>query len=72
MRLHGKEPTNDNALSRAIVLHPAKYVNDAAAAGGMIGRSHGCPAVDHAHSEEIINRLKGGAVLLIYHSSLGR
>ncbi len=68
MRLRGLESTNSNAMSRAIVLHGAKYVNDAAAARGRIGRSWGCPAVDMKYKDRIIDHLKGGSVFIIHHS----
>jgi len=68
MKLRGMERTNSNALQRAIVLHGAKYVSEAAARGGRIGRSWGCPAVDMKHKERVIDMLKGGSVFLIHHS----
>lgn len=59
LRLDGKSSTNSNARSRAIVIHPADYVDT----GGSTGRSWGCPALDPRFSEEIINQIKGGAVI---------
>ncbi|MBT0670517.1 murein L,D-transpeptidase catalytic domain family protein [Novosphingobium profundi] len=45
-RLLGLDPTNDNALERAIVLHSAWYANeDMLRSHGMLGRSQGCFAV---------------------------
>jgi hypothetical protein len=58
---------NDNARSRGIVIHGAKYVDERLANGnGVIGRSWGCPAVSKKLSKEIINLLKGGSLLFIY------
>ncbi len=59
LMLDGKSPSNSNARSRAIVIHPADYVQP----GGKIGRSWGCPALDPRFSEEIINQIKEGAVI---------
>lgn len=45
-RLHGLDPTNSNALARAIVVHSAWYSNpDMISSHGMLGRSEGCFAV---------------------------
>ena len=45
-RLIGLDPTNNNALDRAIVIHSAWYANaDMIQKHGMIGRSQGCFAV---------------------------
>ncbi|MCU0396328.1 MAG: murein L,D-transpeptidase catalytic domain family protein [Chitinophagaceae bacterium] len=67
MRLHGLEKgINDKALSRAIVMHGAPYVNEQLARTGRIGRSWGCPAVSMPEHKEIINTIKGGSCLFIY------
>lgn len=67
MRLDGLEPSNDNARHRAIVVHPADYVSDAfVAANGRVGRSLGCPAVDAAYSQTIIDQLKLGSFLIAW------
>jgi hypothetical protein len=58
LKLHGLERTNDLAYRRAIVMHGADYV-----AWG--GRSFGCPAIEHKHVHEVINKLKNGAMLAI-------
>ncbi len=39
-RLDGLDPTNSNARSRAVVLHPSRYVRE-----DYAGRSWGCPAL---------------------------
>ncbi len=62
LRLRGLDSTNSNAERRAIVIHPARYVNEARA---KAGRSWGCPALDPKVARSIINRIKGGSVLLI-------
>ena len=68
LRLNGMEPgINGNAYARSIVMHGAKYVKDPGS--GMSGRSWGCPAVDFAVIEKLVNLLKGGTCLFIYHSN---
>lgn len=62
LRLRGLDSTNSNAERRAIVIHPAKYVNEAK---GKAGRSWGCPALDPRVAATIINKIKGGSILLI-------
>lgn len=67
LRLIGLEKGfNDNALSRAIVMHGAPYVNEQLASTGRIGRSWGCPAVSQKEHKEIIDLVKGGSCLFIY------
>lgn len=63
LRLDGVSPTNSNARSRAIVIHPADYVQD-----GMnpIGRSWGCPALDPDVSRSVIERIKNGSLIYGY------
>jgi hypothetical protein len=61
---------NDNAYERGIVMHGAEYVSaDLANAQGYIGRSQGCPAVPPQMSRPIINTIKNGTCLFIYHPS---
>lgn len=58
---------NDNARTRAIVIHPADYVTkDFILRYGRLGRSFGCPALPPAKSDAIINTIKGGSCLFIY------
>ncbi|GAB3282260.1 murein L,D-transpeptidase catalytic domain family protein [Larkinella harenae] len=58
---------NDNAFSRAIVMHGADYVcEDFIRRTGRLGRSQGCPAVDNAVSKDIIQAIKGGSCLFVY------
>ena len=61
---------NHNAYDRSIVVHGADYVNESIAnSRGWIGRSHGCPAVPSNLSTPIINTIKNGSCLFIYHPS---
>ena len=58
---------NDQALSRAIVMHGADYCSESVIGTAQrLGRSWGCPAVPRAKSREIIDTIKGGSVLFIY------
>jgi L,D-transpeptidase-like protein len=64
MRLEGLDPTNSNALSRAIVVHGAWYVNEEMIGhSGMLGRSQGCFAVADSSLPEIIARLGPGRLI---------
>ncbi len=71
LKLHGLERgINDNAFERGIVMHGAGYVCDAYVnSQGYIGRSQGCPAVPVAVSRPIINTIKNGTCLFVYHPS---
>lgn len=71
LKLEGVEKgINDNAYERGIVVHGADYVNsDLADAQGYIGRSQGCPAVPVNLSRPLINTIKEGTCLFIYHPS---
>lgn len=71
LKLEGMEAgINDKAYARGIVVHGAAYVNEAYAnAQGYIGRSHGCPAVPSALSTPIINTIRNGTCLFVYHPS---
>jgi len=64
MRLEGLDPTNSNALSRALVVHGAWYVNEQVIGhSGMLGRSQGCLAVADSSLPEIIARLGSGRLI---------
>jgi hypothetical protein len=69
LRLQGLEKgINDKAFERAIVLHGSDYVTTQFAnSNGYLGRSLGCPAVPMKQTKEIINHIKGGSLLFIYH-----
>jgi hypothetical protein len=71
LRVKGLEPGfNDKAYERTIVIHGAAYVDEARARAGIfMGRSYGCPAVPQKESSIIINTIKNGSCLFIYHPS---
>lgn len=57
-RLIGLDPTNNNALDRAIVIHSAWYANpDMLQTYGQLGRSEGCFAVGEGDLAEVFQRL---------------
>ncbi|AIT82281.1 transcriptional initiation protein Tat (plasmid) [Novosphingobium pentaromativorans US6-1] len=63
-RLIGLDPTNDNALDRAIVLHSAWYANeDMIDTHGMLGRSQGCFAVGEKHLDDLFSFLGKGRMI---------
>jgi hypothetical protein len=64
MRLDGLDPTNDNAASRAIVVHGAWYVCDEIVRHfGVLGRSEGCLAVANSSLDEVLTRLGPGRLI---------
>ena len=71
LKLIGHEPSINNlAWERAIVLHGADYVQDGYyQANGTIGRSWGCPAVATSHAKQVINTIKNGTCVYLYHPS---
>ncbi|RYY97812.1 MAG: murein L,D-transpeptidase catalytic domain family protein [Chitinophagaceae bacterium] len=70
LRLAGlEEGFNSNAESRAVVVHGAQYIGSSRADAAYMGRSFGCPAVPQAQSATVINLIKGGTTLFIYHPS---
>ncbi len=70
IRLGGIDPENNNALDRAIVLHPAWYANpDMLEKWGKLGRSDGCFAMAEADFNEALWHLSGGR--LLYADRLG-
>jgi hypothetical protein len=63
-RLIGLDPTNDNALDRAIVIHAAWYANqDMIPSHGQLGRSQGCFAVGESDLDRVFERLGPGRML---------
>jgi hypothetical protein len=68
MRLMGEERGfNDNALSRAIVMHSAEYINESIIKSqGFIGRSLGCPALSPTIYKPVIEKIKNGTCLFLY------
>lgn len=63
-RLIGLDPTNNNALARAIVIHSAWYANpDMIAKHGKLGRSQGCFAVGERQLAKVFERLGPGRMI---------
>ncbi|URW76352.1 murein L,D-transpeptidase catalytic domain family protein [Sphingomonas donggukensis] len=63
-RLIGLDPTNNNALSRAIVVHGAWYSNqDMLATHGKLGRSQGCFAVGETALQTVFDALGEGRMI---------
>ena len=59
---------NNNAYQRRIVMHGADYVSENFfRQNKFMGRSFGCPAVPLKESASIINTIKNGTCLFIYH-----
>jgi hypothetical protein len=71
LRLDGLEKDiNDQARKRAVVIHSASYANpDFAKKHGRLGRSFGCPALPQKNYSKVIEWIKEGALVFIYHSS---
>jgi hypothetical protein len=69
LRLRGlEEGINDMAWNRAIVMHGASYVSQAAIKIlGRLGRSWGCPAVRPEIAHKIIDTLRGGSAVFAYY-----
>lgn len=57
---------NSNARDRAIVIHGAEYVDPTRP---IIGRSLGCPALQQSHAGPIVEKIKNGSLLFIYHTA---
>lgn len=63
-RLLGLDPTNNNALERAIVVHGAWYANaDMIPAHGKLGRSQGCFAVGETELKRLFDHLGQGRMI---------
>jgi hypothetical protein len=59
---------NNNARSRAIVIHGADYVSeDFISKYGRLGRSFGCPALSTGSYKAIIDIISDGSCLFIYY-----
>ena len=69
LTLHGLENGfNGNAHNRRIVIHAADYVNEGIIKSkGRLGRSQGCPALNHKVAQPIIQAIKDGSVVLAYY-----
>ena len=70
VRLGGLDPTNEAALRRYIVMHPAEYAEPKhIASWGRLGRSNGCFALGSEQFKTALMKLSGGR--MIYADSLG-
>jgi len=69
LKLKGCEKNFNNSVEeRNIVIHGASYVSkDFIRQNGFLGRSHGCPALPVDLNNQIINTIKNGTCLFIYH-----
>ena len=72
IRLEGRDPTNSNALDRAIVMHRASYCEPAHLAQyGKLGRSNGCFAMSDEDFQLALLRLAGGRLLFADKIGIG-
>jgi hypothetical protein len=71
LQINGVEKgINDRAWARKIVIHGSNYVGDNfLEVNPFTGRSYGCPAVPSTERDDIINTIKEGSCLFIYHPS---
>lgn len=61
---------NDKAGKRRIVIHGSEYVGtDFLQHNPFNGRSFGCPAIPEQDISDVIDIIKGGSCLFIYHPS---
>ncbi|PCJ67701.1 MAG: hypothetical protein COA58_00775 [Bacteroidetes bacterium] len=69
LKLNGLEKNfNSNAFARGIVIHGANYVDETIVnRKERIGRSFGCPAVSEDINKILVNTIKGGNCLFIWH-----
>ena len=69
LKIDGVDPGfNDKAGQRNIVIHGATYIDEAwLKHSAYMGRSYGCPAIPLNESNTIINTIKNGTCLFIYH-----
>ena len=64
LRLTGLDPSNNNALSRAIVVHAAWYAEPKVVDQyGKLGRSEGCFALSETNLQYVLYRLGPGRLL---------
>ena len=80
MKVYGIDATNSNAFARFIVIHPASYASESFIEvrrqkfnqtkdpkdAPRLGLSQGCFAFDPKVSPQIIEKLKGGALIYSY------
>lgn len=69
LKLKGEEPgINDKAYARNIVVHGSDYAEESfIRSTGHLGRSLGCPAVPEKDTKKVIDYIKDGSCLFIYH-----
>lgn len=69
LKIRGLEKgINDKAFARAIVIHGADYIGEERSrSSAYMGRSYGCPAIPAEESASLINTIKNGNCLFIYH-----
>jgi len=59
---------NHRAYDRAIVMHGSEYVTEQfLKSNGYLGRSFGCPALPEKINKKIIDVIKNGSCLFLYH-----
>ena len=59
---------NDKAERRKIVVHGSDYIGDNyLRLAKYMGRSFGCPAIPKKYTKTLINTIKNGSCLFIYH-----
>ena len=64
MKVRGLDPTNDNAMARAIVIHNAWYAEpEMIATHGKLGRSEGCFAFSRDDQWSVMRKLAGGRMI---------
>jgi hypothetical protein len=64
MKVHGHDWSNNNAESRAIVIHNAWYAEpEVIDAHGKLGRSQGCFAFSRNDQWEVMRKLAGGRMI---------
>ena len=64
MKVRGLDWSNNNAESRAIVIHNAWYAEDEVARDfGKLGRSEGCFAFSKTSQHQVMSRLAGGRMI---------
>jgi hypothetical protein len=69
LQLYGlQDGLNNNAFTRGIVIHGADYVSwiSLLANCGRLGRSLGCPSVSQDSIDDVIDKLKDGALVYIH------
>lgn len=70
LRIRGLESSNNNAESRAVVVHAANYASPGFIKKyGRAGNSWGCFAVDPQQSKQLIKYIQGNSVIYAYGKS---